>query len=131
MTAESNVGARLFLIGKDGVLSGLNEITAATARLNKEIAAGAKAGAAGAAGMTEAQVAQARYASALKVSQAQLDSVAKVGKYAFWGLAAAAAVATVESVKWAQQYQTQLVRLRTQAGLTVSAMNAIGAAAKS
>ena len=40
MAAESNVGARLFLIGKDGVLAGLKEITAATAKLNAEVAAG-------------------------------------------------------------------------------------------
>jgi hypothetical protein len=33
MTAESNVGARLFLIGKDGVLAGLKEITAALVQL--------------------------------------------------------------------------------------------------
>ena len=130
MAAESNVGARLFIIGKDGVLSGLNEITAATARLNAEIARGAAASKTQAAGMTESEAAMARYSAVLKEQQTQLDAVASVGKYAFWGIAAAAAVAGYESIKWAQTYQTQLTRLRTQAGLTVGAMNAIGAAAK-
>lgn len=136
MAAESNVGARLFLIGKDATLAGLKEITAATARLNAEIAAGAKASRTAAAGMGEEDAAltalaarQDLYKANLLESTAATNALAKVGKTAFFGLAAAGAVWGYESIRWAQNYQTQLVRLRTQAGLTVSSMNAIGKAA--
>jgi len=136
MGAESNVGARLFLIGKDGALAGLNEITAATARLNAEIAKGgtaSKAAAAGSAaqmtGLRSLGVEMDAYQTNLLRVNAETAAVAKVGKAAFFTLAAAGAVWGYESIKWAQNYQTQLVRLRTQAGLTVTAMNAIGRAA--
>ena len=133
---DSNVGARLFLIGKDATLAGLKEIQSATANLNKEIAAGAKSSKVAAAGSDEQAAALAKlnveqdlYQKNLKESQLATANLAKVGKTAFFGLAAAGAVWGYESIKWAQNYQTQLVRLRTQAGLTVTAMNAIGAAA--
>lgn len=138
MTAESNVGARLLLIGKDGVLAGLKEITAATARLNAEIAAGAKSSAVASAGYDEQMAGLARlgvvmdsYEARLAASAAGTDALARVGKVAFFSMAAAGAAWTYESIKWATQYQTQLTRLRTQAGLTVTAMNAIGKAAMS
>jgi TP901 family phage tail tape measure protein len=136
MAAESNVGARLLLIGKDGVLAGIKEITAATARLNAEIASGAgasKTAAAGygeqAAGLEALQLKMATYETQLGVVNAETNTLAKVGKVAFFTLAAAGAAWTYESIKWAQNYQTALVQLRTQAGLTVVAMNQIGAAA--
>lgn len=136
MAAESNVGARLFLIGKDGVLAGLREITAQTARLNAEIASGAKASKTAAAGYAEQEAGLASLGKKMDVYQAQLmrttaetDALAKVGKVAFYTLAAAGAAWTYESIKWAQNYQTALVQLRTQAGLTATAMNAIGTAA--
>jgi hypothetical protein len=34
---ESNVGLRLLILGKDGVVAGIREITTATANLNREI----------------------------------------------------------------------------------------------
>lgn len=136
MTAESNVGARLLLIGKDGVLAGLREITAATARLNAEIAAGGKASKVAAAGQAEQAGVTAAQLARMKVYEAQLgrvnvetNALARVGKVAFMTMAVAGAAWTYESIKWAQNYQTELVRLRTQAGLTVGAMNAIGRAA--
>jgi TP901 family phage tail tape measure protein len=136
MAAESNVGARLFLIGKDGVLAGLREMTAATADLNAEIAAGAKASKTAAAGYTEQgaglealQVKMDVYQAQLGAVNAETDALARVGKVAFYTLAAAGAAWTYESIKWAQNYQTALVQLRTQAGLTVTAMNQIGTAA--
>lgn len=137
MGAESNVGARLFLIGKDATLVGLTEIRGAVDRLNASIAAGATSSAVATAGYEEEtaglealQLRMDTYQEALLRNAAATDAVAKVGKAAFFGLTAAAAVWTVESVRWAQNYQTQLVMLRTQAGLTVSAMNAVGRAAQ-
>lgn len=136
MAAESNVGARLLLIGKDGVLAGIREITGATAQMNAEIAAGGRASKVAAAGYAEQgaglealQAKMAMYEKQLGTVNAETDALARVGKIAFFSLAAAGAAWTYESIKWAQNYQTELVRLRTQAGLTVSAMNQIGAAA--
>ena len=136
MTTESNVGARIFLIGKDATLSGLAEIQAAVAKLNAEIAAGATSSKAAAAGMDEEAAATGRlnavsdlYKSNLAAVNVEQDALARVGKAAFFGMTAAAAVWGYESIKWAQNYQTALVQLRTQAGLTVGAMNAIGSAA--
>ncbi len=136
MAAESNVGARLLLIGKDGVLTGIREITAATADLNKTIASGAASSRTAAAGYAEQgaglealQVKMEAYETQLGVVSAETDALARVGKVAFLTLAAAGAAWTYESIKWAQSYQTALTQLRTQAGLTVTAMNAIGSAA--
>lgn len=136
MAAESNVGARLLLIGKDGVLAGLKEIQAATAKLNAEIAAGAKASKTAAAGSEEQMAALEAlgvrmdlYQDNLAAVSAETTAVAKLGKTAFLSLAAAGAVWGYESIKWAQSYQKALVQLRTQAGLTVTAMNAVGNAA--
>ena len=137
MAAESNVGARLFLIGKSGVLAGLKEIQAATARLNAEIAAGADSSKIAAAGYAEQMkgldALQARmdlYQTNLAAVGAETDAVARLGKVAFFSLAAAGAAWGYESVKWASQYQTALTRLRTQAGLTASAVGSIGRAAR-
>ena len=136
MTTESNVGARIFLIGKDATLSGLAEIQAAVAKLNAQIAAGATSSKAAAAGMDEEAAATGRlnavsdlYKANLAAVNVEQDALARVGKAAFFGMTAAAAVWGYESIKWAQNYQTALVQLRTQAGLTVGAMNQIGAAA--
>lgn len=136
MAAESNVGARLLLIGKDGVLAGLREITTATANLNREIASGAtssKVAAGGygeqAVGLEALQTRMALYQDQLGTVSAETDALAKVGRVAFLSLAAAGVAWTAESIKWATNYQTALTQLRTQAGLTVTAMNAIGAAA--
>ncbi len=136
MVAESNVGARLFLIGKDATLAGLKEITAGVAQMNAEIASGAGASKVASAGYAEQGDALVALQAKMDLYQANLvettaatDSLARVGKYAFLALAAAGAAWTYESIRWAQNYQTALVQLRTQAGLTVTAMNAIGAAA--
>jgi hypothetical protein len=133
---ESNVGARLFLIGKAGVLSGIKEIQAATAKLNAEIAAGARSSKVAQAANAEQMLGLSKLGKTMDAYQANLarnaagqDALASVGKKAFFGLTAAAVLAGYESIKWASAYQTQLVRLRTQAGLTVGAMNQIGAAA--
>jgi TP901 family phage tail tape measure protein len=133
---SSNVGARLLLIGKDGVLVGLREITAATARLNAEIAAGAKSSQVAAAGYAEQEAGLARLGGQMNAYEANLarnaaatDAMATLGRRAFIGLGAATAVWTYESIKWARSYQTELLKLRTQAGLTVGAMNQISAAA--
>ncbi len=69
------------------------------------------------------------YQANLVETSAATTALASVGKKAFFGLAAAGAAWTYESIKWAQNYQSALVQLRTQAGLTVTAMNAIGKAA--
>ncbi|MGH3265544.1 MAG: phage tail tape measure protein, partial [Trebonia sp.] len=134
---EGNVGLRLLIIGKDGMLAGLREVKAATAALNAEIRAGAGAskGAAAAsdaqmAGLVRLQAQMDLYRANLAAVNAETAAMARVGKVAFFTMAAAGAAWGYESVKWAQQYQTALVQLRTQAGLTVHAMNAIGAAAK-
>jgi len=136
MTAESNVGARLFLIGKDATLAGVKEITAAVAEMNGTIADGAGASKAAAAGYADQGAALEALQAKMDLYQANLvettaatDSLARVGKVAFLALAAAGAAWTYESIRWAQSYQAALVQLRTQAGLTVTAMNAIGAAA--
>lgn len=136
MAAESNVGARLLLIGKDGVLAGIREITAATAQLNAEIARGAEASRVAAGGYAEQgaglealQAKMTAYEAQLGAVNAETDALARVGKVAFYTMAAAGAAWTYESIKWAQNYQTELVRLRTQAGLTARAMNQVGAAA--
>jgi TP901 family phage tail tape measure protein len=133
---ESNVGLRLLILGKDGVVAGIREITTATANLNREIAAGAKASKTAAAGYAEQgaglealQAKMGAYETQLGTVNAETDALARLGKVAFLGLAAAGAVWTVESIKWAQNYQTELVRLRTQAGLTATAMNQVGTAA--
>lgn len=137
MAAESNVGARIFLIGKDATLAGVREITAAVAKLNATIADGAKASAsaadaddAQAAAIARMNLAMDAYKANLAETQLATDSLVKVGKYAFWGLTTAAAAWTYESVKWAQSYQTALVQLQTQAALTARATRAIGLAAK-
>lgn len=137
MAAESNVGARLFLIGKDSVLAGLKEIQGATARLNAEIAAGAKSSATAAAGYAEQGaglealgVKMDLYRDNLAAVDAETNALARVGKVAFLGLTAAAAAWGYESIKWARSYQTALVQLNTQAGLHLNQVNAIGAAAK-
>ena len=70
------------------------------------------------------------YQANLSATKAETAALASVGKKSFLGLTAALAVWGYESTKWAREYQTQLTLLRTQAGLTVRAMNAIGAAAK-
>ncbi len=136
MAGDSNVGARVFIIGKDAVVAGIREITAAQARLNETIAAGAKSSKLMAAGSAEQmagleglQTRMAIYEKQLAGVNAETDALARVGKVAFLGLAAAGAAWTVESIRWATSYQSALVQLRTQAGLTVSAMNQIGAAA--
>jgi TP901 family phage tail tape measure protein len=136
VAAETNVGARLLLLGKDGTLAGIREITAATAKLNATIADGAKASKTASAGYAEQsaglealQLKMATYEAQLGAVNMETDALAKVGKVAFFTLAAAGAAWTYESIKWAQNYQTALVQLRTQAGLTVTAMNAIGSAA--
>lgn len=137
MAAESNVGARIFLIGKDAALAGLKEIQGAVAKLNAEIAAGAKASATAAAGDDEQTAAIVRmnaamdaYKANLAETQMETDALARVGKVAFFALASATAAWTYESVKWAQSYQTALVQLQTQAGLTARATRAIGLAAR-
>jgi TP901 family phage tail tape measure protein len=136
VAAESNVGARLLLIGKDGVLAGIREITTATANLNRTIAAGADSSKVAAAGYAEQGAGLEALGAKMELYQTQLgavsaetDALARVGKVAFYSFAAAGAAWTFESIKWAQSYQTELIRLRTQAGLTVGAMNAVGAAA--
>jgi TP901 family phage tail tape measure protein len=134
--ADSNVGLRLLIIGKDGVLAGLKEVQAATAKMNAEIAAGGKASKVAAAGYAEQGaglealgVKMDLYQASLARTAAQTDAVARLGKVAFFTIGAAAAVAGYESIKWATQYQTALVQLRTQAGLTASAVASIGKAA--
>lgn len=136
MAAESNVGARIFLIGKDAALAGVKEITAAVAKLNATIASGAKASAAAAAGDDEQTAAVIRMNAAMDAYKANLaattlatDSLVKVGKYAFDAIATATAAWTYESVKWAQSYQVALTQLQTQAGLTARAVRSIGHAA--
>lgn len=137
MAAESNVGARIFLIGKDAALAGLKEIQGAVAKLNAEVAAGAKASATAAAGDDEQTAAILRMNAAMDAYKANLaettvatDALARVGKVAFYAIAAAAAAWGYESVKWAQSYQTALTQLETQAGLTARAVRSIGKAAE-
>ncbi|MGH9089986.1 MAG: phage tail tape measure protein [Acidimicrobiales bacterium] len=127
---------RLFIIGKDATLAGVREVQGAVAKLNAEIASGAKASATAAAGykeqmagLEELQAKMALYQDQLATVSAETDAVAKVGKVAFFGIAAAAGVIGYESVKWAKSFQTQLTLLRTQAGLTVTAMRAVKQAA--
>jgi TP901 family phage tail tape measure protein len=138
MAAESNVGARIFLIGKDAAIAGYREVTAAVAAMNKEIAAGAKASKVAAAGYDEQMAGLEAlgakmdlYSANLARVNAETNALARLGKVAFFGLAAAGAAFGYESIKWAREYQTQLVMLRTQAGLTAAAVKAIGAAAMS
>ena len=94
MTTESNVGARIFLIGKDAL--GLAEIQAAVAKLNAEIAAGATSSKAAAAGMDEEAAATGRlnavsdlYKANLAAVNVEQDALARVGKAAFFGMTAA------------------------------------------
>lgn len=136
MTAESNVGLRILVIGKDAALAGVRELTAATARMNAEIAAGGASSKVAAAGMAEEGTAldamgvkMDLYRKNLAGVNAETAAVGTLGKRALFTLGAAFAVASVESIRWATQYQAALTLLRTQAGLTVTAMNAIGKAA--
>jgi TP901 family phage tail tape measure protein len=136
MASESNVGLRILVIGKDAAAAAMTELQGAAARLNATIAEGgtsSKVAAAGyaeqGAGLEALGVKMDLYQKNLAAVGAETDAVAKLGKVAFLAMSAAAVAWTYESVKWAQSYQTALVQLRTQAGLTVTAMNAIGAAA--
>jgi TP901 family phage tail tape measure protein len=136
MAAESNVGLRLLLIGKDGILTGLREVQAAVRTTNADIAAGGKASKVAAAGYAEQEAGLVSlgakmdiYEASLARTAAQTDAVARLGKVAFFTIAAAAATAGYESIKWATQYQNALTRLSTQAGQTASAVASIGSAA--
>lgn len=134
MSGESNVGLRILIMGKDAALAGVKELTAAAAKMNAEIAAGgasSKVAAAGykeqEAGLVALQAKMDLYQKNLAGVAAETDAVAKVGKTAFFTLAAAAAVWTAESTKWATSYQQQLTRLNTQAGVHLSIVKQIGA----
>lgn len=157
MAAESNVGIRLLLIGKDAVVAGLREVAGATegvsaAQTKAAETSGVWASAAerSAAAVKVARDANISYIEALDTVDASMaaerlqmeastlaneryaasmESMGKVGRVAFFGLAAAFGVATYEGVKWATSFQTNLVKLQTQAGLSESAMNAVGKAA--
>jgi TP901 family phage tail tape measure protein len=137
MVGGSDVGIRLFMIGKDGMLAGYNQLTAAQQRYNAAVAQSAAASKVGAAGLAGEDLALARHGKSLDIYKAQLAGVnaetaalARVGGIAFKTLAVATIAWTVESIKWAKDYQTQLLLLHTQAGLTIGDMNKIGAAAK-
>jgi TP901 family phage tail tape measure protein len=136
VASESNVGLRILIIGKDGALAAMRELQASSAKLNATIADGGAASKVAAAGMAEQgaglEALSAKmdlYQASLARTAAQTEAVSKLGKVAFFTIAAVASTAAYESIKWAAQYQTALTRLQTQAGQTASAVGAIGKAA--
>jgi TP901 family phage tail tape measure protein len=147
----SEVGIRLFLVGKDAVIGGLKElqgtlggVSGATDSYSLSSGRAAKSSDMFALSLGrernelddlilvlgETNLAYdanlRKIDDAIAENKAYSDSMLRltsVGRTAFFGLAAAAAVGTVASVKWFTAFQTNLTMLNTQAGWTVAQMN--------
>ena len=137
MAAESTVGIRLLMIGKDAMLAGYRELQVAQEQYNAAVKEGTVASALSVGGYRGQMAGLRRLGDTMSVYQDQLLRVeaanarmTNLGRTAFLALGAATAVWGYESIKWAKDYQTQLLLLHTQAGLTVKQMNAVGVAAK-
>jgi hypothetical protein len=132
MVAESNVGARLTLIGKAAFLAGIKESQAAVDAANKANAASSVAS-------TEAQVkgyatlaeAQAAYRADLAVTTAaQTDAYVALGRKLAIGLGAAAAIVGYEGLKIHAQFQSAMLQSENLAGIAQSRMAALTAGIK-
>jgi TP901 family phage tail tape measure protein len=123
MTAEGNIGARITLIGKAAALGTYTELSAAQARYNASIVEGTAA-------FKGYTFEQAVAANRAKVSAGQTAAAASVGKASILALGAAFGVVAYEGIKNYTKFQSLITQLNTQAGMTVSGMNAVAAAAR-
>jgi TP901 family phage tail tape measure protein len=131
MTAESNIGARIVIIGQAAAMATLKELQGGIAAVGDTTVASNDKSAASWGTMAEAQTAyQAKLAETTAVqTAANRDAALKMGKGLTLGIAAIMGVVTYEGIKNATTLQKNLTLLQTQAGMTAKGMLAVKAAA--
>jgi TP901 family phage tail tape measure protein len=131
MTAESNIGARIVIIGQAAAMATLKELQGGIAGVNDTAVAGMEEQKVGYATLAEAQAAYRADLAVTTAAQTAANEKAATsfGKGAFLGLAAIMGVVTYEGIKNTTVLQKNLTLLQTQAGMTAKGMLAVKAAA--